>query len=223
MAKPSAIAPPSSVTASLTGLADITVAWMASAGAKSYRVYRNGLRVANPTTLRWVDTNLPAGSYGYQVSAVDKHGTESRLSPMTGMILIAASPPSSLITTLTLSNASGSLQAANFVTPMFGHPFKKGDIAGASYPKFELTDGTAVPATIWGKTTWSDGSWKFAEFMLRVPNSIAGSGTLTINVKTGGSAPAASARATSDLSAQDLKIVLTGIDNLTSGPWTSSL
>lgn len=130
---------------------------------------------------------------------------------------------STLLTTLTLVNTSGSTQAANFVTPMFGHPFKKGDIGSADFPKFETTGGTDIPYTTWGKTTWSDGSWKFAGFMLRVPSSIAGSGTLTINVKNGGAAQGSSGRATSDLSAQDLKLLLTGKDNLTSGPWTSAL
>lgn len=105
---------------------------------------------------------------------------------------------------------------------MFGHPFKKGDIISGTFPKFELSDGTNVPYTYWNKVTWSDGSWKFAGFMLRVPSSVAGSNSLTIIVKAGGTNPGTSGRALSDLSAQDIKVLLVGQDNL-SGTWTSSL
>lgn len=130
-------------------------------------------------------------------------------------------PAGALLTTLTLVNTSGSTQAANFVTPMFGHPFKKGDIAGASWPKFETTGGTNIPCTIWDKATWSDGSWKHASFVLLVPSSIAGSGSLTINIKGNGTNPGSSGRSLGDLTAQDIKAILVGQDNL-SGTWTSS-
>lgn len=128
----------------------------------------------------------------------------------------------SLLTTLTLVNTSGSEQAANFVAPMFGQPFVQGDVPSGQYPAFELTDGTPCPATIHSVTTWPDGSMKWCGVLLRVPTTIAGSGSLTINVKNGGSAPSASSRATSDLTAADLSTVLTGVTNLT-GEWTASL
>lgn len=129
----------------------------------------------------------------------------------------------SVLTTLTLVNTSGSTQATNFVTKMFGHVFKKGDVPSGTYPQFQLTNGTVCPATIWALSTWtSDGSLRRCAAMIRVPSSIAGSSTLTINVLNGGSAPASSALSTANLSARDLKVVLTGITNL-SGAWTSSL
>lgn len=133
-----------------------------------------------------------------------------------------ATPGGSLLTTLTLVNTSGSEQSANFVSPMFGQPFKQGDVPSGEYPKWELTDGTPCPATVWGVTTWPDGSMKFCAAMIRVPTTIAGSGSLTINVLNGGSEPSASSRATSDLTAADLKTELTGVTNL-SGVWTASL
>lgn len=133
-----------------------------------------------------------------------------------------ATPGGSLLTTLTLVNTSGSEQAANFVAPMFGQPFVQGDVPSGQYPAFELTDGTPCPATIHSVTTWPDGSMKWCGVLLRVPTTIAGSGSLTINVKNGGSAPSASSRATSDLTAADLSTVLTGVTNLT-GEWTASL
>ncbi len=128
----------------------------------------------------------------------------------------------SLLTTLTLVNTSGSEQAANFVAPMFGQPFVQGDVPSGQYPAFELTDGTPCPATIHSITTWPDGSMKWCGVLMRVPTTIAGSGSLTINVKNGGSAPAASSRTTGDLTAADLSTVLTGVTNLT-GEWTASL
>lgn len=130
--------------------------------------------------------------------------------------------PGGLITTLSLVNTSGSTQAANFVSPMMGVPFKQGDMPSGEYPIFTLEDDTPCPATIWGVTSWPDGSMKFCGAMIRVPTTIAGSGTLTIEVKSGGTAPAASSRGTSDFTAADLKTELTGVTNL-SGVWTASL
>lgn len=143
-------------------------------------------------------------------------------SPGTPIYAGRAAPGGSLLTTLTLVNTSGSEQAANFVSPMFGQPFKQGDVPSGEYPKWELTDGTPCPATVWGVTTWPDGSMKFCAAMIRVPTTIAGSGFLTINVKNGESAPGLSARDLSDSTAADLSVELTGVTNLT-GTWTATL
>jgi hypothetical protein len=134
-----------------------------------------------------------------------------------------------LLTTMTIQNTSGSTQATNFVTQIFGHPFKKGDIANGcttGAPKFELTNGTNVPFSEGlAPVCWSDGSLKWAPFMLRVPTSIAGSGSLTINIKTGGTFPSASSRGTSDLTSggTDLNVSVTGIGSGLSGTWVSNL
>lgn len=134
-----------------------------------------------------------------------------------------ATPASgTVITTLTLVNTSGSEQSAGFVSPMFGQPFKQGDIPAGEYPQFALTDDTPCPATIWGVTSWPDGSMKFCGAMIRVPAAVAGSGSVTINVRSGGSAPAASARAVSDLTAANISTELVGVTNLT-GTWAASL
>lgn len=126
------------------------------------------------------------------------------------------------LATLTLVNTSGSTQAANFVTRPFGMFFKKGDIPSGTYPQFIPTGGSACAYTMWGQSVWSDGSLKSAGFFTRVGVSIAGSSSISLVVKTNGAAPGTSSRATGDLSAQDLKVILTGIDNL-SGTTTSSL
>lgn len=127
-----------------------------------------------------------------------------------------------LLTTLTLQNTSAAVQAAGFVSPMFGVPLAKGQMPAGQYPQFKLGDGTSCPATIWGVSTWPDGSMKFCAAMVRVPASVAGSGSLPIQVYSGGTAPAASTRTTSDLTTADIKVELTGIANL-SGVWTASL
>ena len=136
---------------------------------------------------------------------------------------VGLAPGAGLLATMTLTNTSGSTIAAGTVVPMFGHPFKKGDITTGTYPVFQdASDNANCPYTYWSKRTWSDGSWKRAGFMFRLPNSIAGSSSKTINILSGGSAPAASSVAESALTSRDLKIVLTGIDNL-SGDWTSEV
>lgn len=131
-------------------------------------------------------------------------------------------PPSGALTTITLQNTSASEQAAGFVSPMFGVPLAKGQIPAGQYPQFKLGDGTPCPATVFGVSSWPDGSMKFCSALMRVPTSVAGSGSLAISVYSGGTAPAASTRATSDLTAADIKVELTGITNL-SGTWTASL
>jgi hypothetical protein len=136
------------------------------------------------------------------------------------------SPPiGTALATLSLVNTSGSIVAADFIPPMFGHPFRKGDVPAGAYPRFELADTTEVPYTMFNKATWSDGSLKFASFLLRVPSTVAGSGSLAVTVKASESAPAtSSSRSLADLSSgsADLKVEVVGLDNL-SGTWTSSL
>lgn len=127
-----------------------------------------------------------------------------------------------LITTLSLVNTSGSTQAANFVSPMMGVPFKQGDLPSGEYPVFTLEDDTPCPATVYNDTSWPDLSKKFCGVFFRTPTSIAGSSSLTINVNSGGSAPSASSRTLSDLTAADLKVEITGVTNL-SGVWVASL
>jgi hypothetical protein len=141
---------------------------------------------------------------------------------------VASAASGTLLTTLTIQNTSGSTQAANFVTQVFGHPFKKGDIANGctgGAPKFETTGGTNIPFSEGqAPVCWSDGSLKWAPFMLMVPSSISGSGSLTVNIKSGGTFPSASSRALSDASSgsTDLNVTVTGLDNL-SGVWVSNL
>lgn len=142
--------------------------------------------------------------------------------PHRGGGAVAVAPPVQ-ITTLTLTNTSGSTQAANFITPIFGQAFKKGDVTTA--PIFTLNDGTTiVPFSMSATTQWTDGSIKWAAFMLRVPTTIAGSSSITIKIFSGGTVPAASSRVLTDFASGglDLNEQVVGLDNL-SGTWTADL
>ena len=59
--------------------------------------------------------------------------------PGTALYAGLPNPSGALITTLSLVNTSGSTQAANFVSPMLGMPFKQGDVPSGQYPQFQLT------------------------------------------------------------------------------------
>lgn len=137
----------------------------------------------------------------------------------------AAPPPSgTVLTTLTLVNTSASIVPANSISPSIGHSFKKGDVPTGTWPQLQLTDGTAVPCTIYNRIFWTDGSLQHCGLLPRIPVSIAASGTLTINVMNGGTTPASSARSTADLTAGGLNLIaeVTGQANLT-GVWQSIL
>lgn len=136
---------------------------------------------------------------------------------------MAAPAAGTLITTLQLVNTSASELASGFVSPMVGLPLKQGDLPSGEYPTFSVeSSGESVAATIYSDTSWPDGSKKFCGVLLRVPVTVSGSGSRTIEVKSGGSAPAASSRSLSDLTAADLSVELTGVTNL-SGTWVASL
>lgn len=130
------------------------------------------------------------------------------------------------LTTIAFKNTSGSTTGG--VTQMFGHPFKKGDIASGTAPVFKTTGGTVIPFSMSTQPTyWADGSLKHAAFMLNlaaISTTIAGNATLTVNVFSGGTVPAASARALTDFAAGglDLNMTAVGQDNI-SGTWASNL
>lgn len=122
----------------------------------------------------------------------------------------------------TIQNTSATAQAAGSVTKLFGNWIKPGDVPAGQHVKFELTDGTECPHTPMGIVTWPDGSLKFFAAMIRIPVSVAGSATITINLRNGASLPAAGARTLSDLTSDDINVELVGVTNL-SGTWVASL
>lgn len=187
----------------------------------AYQWVRGASDIGGATSAIYVAQSADIGStLRVRVTATNSQGSASALSAATSAVTAAGVPVQ--LATLSLVNTSGSQQASGFVSPFFGHAFKKGDVPSGTWPRFELADGTLLAYTMWNRASWNDGSLKFAGFMVRVPTTIAGSGTLTINVKNNGSAPGTSARSTADLSALNLSVDLVGTANL-SGTWTSSL
>ncbi|RCW76541.1 hypothetical protein [Pseudorhodoferax soli] len=113
-------------------------------------------------------------------------------------------------------------QGAHFVTPMFGQAFRQGDMPAGERPHFTLADGTECPATLWGITSWPDGSMKFCAVMVRIPHSIPAGSVLEIDVRAGGSVAKPSPRTLEDFAPADLSVVLDGITAL-DGTWRASL
>ena len=135
-----------------------------------------------------------------------------------------APPAPGFLTSLTLVNTSGSTQAANFITPVFGMTFKAGDIASGTAPTFTI-GGTAQPYS-WGlQSYYGDGSLRHASFMFRCLSSIAGGGSQSVNVNSGGTAPSASSRTLTEVYAQNLQVGGEGIGSFggLTGTWNGYL
>lgn len=113
-------------------------------------------------------------------------------------------------------------QAGGFVSPMFGHAFVQGQVPAGTFPRFVLRDGTSCPTTLWGVTSWPDGSMKFCAAMVRVPVAVAAGSSVEVQVKAGGTKPAPGPRSTQDLVSAQLSIELEGKTAL-DGRWTASL
>ncbi len=163
-----------------------------------------------------------AGTYIVTLTATQVGVTGS---PFTSSPLAVTGSASSQLATLTLVNTSGSTQAADFVSPIFGWPFKMGDIPTGYAPQFQIA-GINQPYS-WGcQTYWSDGSLKFAAFMLRCDTAIAGSGSLSIDIFGGGAAPTTSARTLAEVYAEliQVNIVAASISNaFLTGTWNAVL
>lgn len=139
---------------------------------------------------------------GGEVSAVGSASGTGVASGVSGV-------PSAL-TTMTLVNTSASAQASGFITPIFGMSFKKGDIPSGTAPTFTIS-GTSQPYS-WGlQSYYSDGSLRHASFMFRCSSSIAGNGTLTVNINSGGVAPSISSRTLTEVYAQNLQVGGAGV------------
>jgi hypothetical protein len=155
---------------------------------------------------------LPAWMLGTARAAAGA-GTPEPASQATGRHLCA----------LQLQNDSDAPQRAQFVTPMFGQGFRQGDIPVGERPRFMLSDGRECQATLWGISSWPDGSMKFCAAMVQVPVAVPPQGHLALQVRTGGAAAdRASTRSLAELHDADLHVVIDGVSAL-EGTWKASL
>ncbi|MFT3717863.1 hypothetical protein [Pseudorhodoferax sp.] len=131
--------------------------------------------------------------------------------------------PGTALTTLRLRNLDRRQAVpAGQASPMFGQPFRQGDVAPGALPRFTLEDGTPCPATLWGMSYWPDGSLKFCSAMLLLPRAVGAGQMLTLQVWPDGQAGAPSRRRVEELRAAALCVELEGRDGL-AGRWRSSL
>ena len=144
----------------------------------------------------------PSGLYSLMPSAACKIPAPASL----------PASPDVVLATLTLRNTSGTTQAADFVAPLFGHPFKQGDIPAGTYPHFKTTTGLACPVTLFNISRWDDGSMKLCSVLMRVPASVASSSTLSIQVRSGGNAPATGVRTLAEVSAAAIAVDIDIVD-----------
>jgi hypothetical protein len=111
------------------------------------------------------------------------------------------------LTTFSIVNPTGSSISTPYAR--IGHPFKRGDVPSGTAPQF-LARGTPQPYSWGAQAYWSDGSLKFAAFLIRFTSSLAGSATRSIEVWNGGAAPSAGARTTTEVYAQNVIVAGTG-------------
>jgi hypothetical protein len=70
-------AAPTALHAAVVAGPVVQLTWNASAGATSYRVFRNGSLLTTVTTTSYDDTSPPSGTFAYTVRALDGIGLES--------------------------------------------------------------------------------------------------------------------------------------------------
>ena len=96
----------------------MALTWQKSATASYYRVYRNGINIANTTQNTYFDPGLASGTlYCYQIRTVDAAGTESSFTgtvcnstfvlPPSGLTATAISPSQIRLSWTALAGATG--------------------------------------------------------------------------------------------------------------------
>ena len=82
---------PTNLTVTVVSTSQIDLSWSSVSDAVSYKVYRDGILVASPTTNSSSDTGLsPGTNYSYTVSAVNIYGGESSQSSSVSATTLSA-------------------------------------------------------------------------------------------------------------------------------------
>lgn len=186
------------------------------------RFYADGLLVGTDTSSPFsVNISPSNGTYSYTAEAEDDLGNIGVSAARTHTIDVPAVTPGDTITTVTYKNESGSSTNANFIPLTFGQSFRKGDIPAGYYPAADV-GGTPVAVSWWGKTTYSDGSWRFCGLEVRLPDALASGASVTINISATNVAPSNCSVGLADIDAADLTIEGVGRLNI-SGTWTAAI
>ena len=191
-------------------------------------IHDDGTLTINATGVTYYAAHPGAGSLSGTINCTDAAGLTIAVAPTISLTVLDHSAAVK-VTSFAIKNTSASTQTTPFVTKMFGHAFKKGDmlVGGLNtYPTFKV-GATTVPYSVGAETTWSDGSLKFASFMMRIPtgNNIAGNGTLTVDVYNGGTKPSNSSRSLADFATGGhvYQVEMDGAAGTLSGTWIASL
>ena len=92
---PPVLGAPTGLAGSSPTTGAVALTWNTVAGAKNYNVYRNGVKIASPTTSAYTDSGLAAGTYSYTVSSVNSANIEGAQS---GAISVSPSAYSAAVT-----------------------------------------------------------------------------------------------------------------------------
>ncbi|WP_030455718.1 chitinase [Herbidospora cretacea] len=88
--------PPAAPVLSLSqSTTDVNLSWPAVSGATGYRVYRGGSLISSPTGTTYTDRPA-AGTYAYQVSAVNAAGESAKSNTVTAVVGSVPPPPTGL-------------------------------------------------------------------------------------------------------------------------------
>jgi len=187
--------------------------WAITTGLTAFNIVASGATSTLTLKSAAVGTLTPgqttAANQG-TVTYTDAAGLST--SAVTVNVTVLNHASSSLIASFTAVNTSTTTDtAAHANTIMFGHPFRNGQIATGTYPIFKMFDGvteTVCPFSYGQIAPWETGtvnSRKFGVGLLQLPAAVAhngsGTGSVTIRIYSNGSAPAASSRTTTDITA----------------------
>jgi chitodextrinase len=177
---------PTGLTVTAVGATSVSLAWNPSTdnfGVAGYTVYRNGLSIANPTTISYTDTGLtPATRYSYAVDAFDLAANHSAQSAP--VAATTSSQPISYVQGGTYSSGGrktsmtitlkAPVHAADLLTGLFG----QWDAAGT----VQVSDNVNGSWTRARGITYSTGKGDLALYYL--PNSKASSTGLAITIRS---------------------------------------
>ncbi|MFM8364597.1 MAG: PQQ-dependent sugar dehydrogenase [Verrucomicrobiota bacterium] len=91
-------AAPLGLSAAATSSTTISLSWSASANATGYTVLRNGIPIASPTALAFVDSGLlPETTYSYVVRATNSAGTSGNSTSASAKTLFTPVAPESIV------------------------------------------------------------------------------------------------------------------------------